>query len=228
MRLRPGLLALLITPFGFGCEAPTVPGHGAAEIYEFRLQTTPLSVLRWPAGTTISVYVAGGAGPRAAVLENAFVRGAAVWNARALYGEYRLERVTSLMDADVVLLWSDETAPVETSHCPPQVSRAVTTFCLTAPQPSQARLQPFPLLPPHHEVASRVRMLVTVLGSEAQQADRVERLVAHELGHVLGIAQHSLDARDLMYGGDVPRLEPSRRDAATVHVLYHTRADIHP
>lgn len=228
MRRRlPGFTgAMLAAASVSACDAPTVPGFGPGDVYEFRLQTAPPAVMRWPAGATVHVFVASADGVRATVLQDAFSTGAAVWNARALLGEYRLARTSSLADADVVLRWSDEPAPVQTAHCEPEVSRAATTFCLTDTAPF--RLRPFPLRAANAGATGRVRMLVTVLGSHSQQPERVQRLVAHELGHVLGIARHSPDARDLMYGGEIPRADPSGRDAATVQVLYHTRAEVLP
>jgi predicted Zn-dependent protease len=56
----------------------------------------------------------------------------------------------------------------------------------------------------------------------------VQRLVAHELGHVLGIGRHSEDPRDLMWRTDPSRSTPGPRDAATVLVLYHTVAGLVP
>jgi hypothetical protein len=210
------------------CTAPTMPGHGLNDVYDFRLETTPRAVLRWPVGTTIRVHVAGGTGDRASILETATDRGVRAWNEEALYGEYRLVRTADITDADVVLRWSDDLAPVDTEGCEPLIVRAVTTFCLTDPDVTRARLRVFPLLPPHQDADSRVRMLVTILGTQSLLPERVDRLVAHELGHVLGIGQHSLDARDLMYGGEPGRADPSLRDVASTRVMYHTRADITP
>lgn len=215
-------LLLLVT----ACEAPTMPGHGVSDVYDFRLQTTPRTVLRWPVGTTVRVYVAGGTGDRAALLEAATDRGASAWNAHALYGEYRIERTTDITRADAVIRWSDDAQVVDTAECQPVLGRAVTTFCLTSPG-AGARLRVFPLLPPHQAQGGSVRMLVTILGTQADLPQRLDGLVAHELGHVLGIGQHSLDARDLMHA-DPGRTTPTLRDAASVRVMYHTAADITP
>ncbi|CAN5892579.1 hypothetical protein BH23GEM9_BH23GEM9_02260 [soil metagenome] len=219
--------AALLSPLA-SCDAPTMPGHGLSDVYDFRLLTEPRLVLRWPTGTTVRVYVAGGSGERASLLEAATDEGARVWNEEALYGEYLLVRTGDITEADAVIRWSDDLPPVDTEACQPLIVRAVTTFCLTDPDPARARLQVFPLLPPHQAAQSNVRMLVTILGTQSLQPERVHRLVAHELGHVLGIGQHSLDARDLMYGGEPGRADPSQRDAATMRVMYHTRPHLTP
>ncbi|HUF49998.1 MAG TPA: hypothetical protein VMN60_04135 [Longimicrobiales bacterium] len=217
---RRRLLVALLLACG-GCEVPLMPPTHTSEFYEFRLDITPPRVLRWESGTTIRVHAMPGSAARAGILEGALDRGMRMWNAHALYGEYELIRAASVAEADVVLQWSDEVPPVDVAECPPQLSRAVTTFCL---DDSGRHLHRFPLA----TGASSVRMLVTVLGSEAARGDRVDRLVSHELGHVLGIARHSAAASDLMFGGELTRATLTARDAATLRMLYHTRPDVTP
>jgi hypothetical protein len=120
-----------------------------------------------------------------------------------------------------VLTWSDIDV-VDTAACRPALTRAVTTFCIDT---LTARLIAFPLAGGED---SGVRMLVTVLATEASVPDRIPRLVAHELGHVLGIARHSPNPLDLMWRTDPDATRPSTRDAATVQVLYHMRPDVVP
>lgn len=220
-------LSLVLVLFGAAaCEGPMIPPETRAEIYDFRLLTDPPSVLRWPSGTQVRVHVDPSDAERTTLLENALARGVAAWNRHALYGEYELVRASSLREADVLLRWSDEPAPVELSGCQPDVATAVTTFCLAAEDPT--RLEPFPLLPPDADAVSSVRFVISILGGLAGQDSTVEDLVMHELGHALGIAQHSPNPEDLMRAGTPPRRTPSRRDIATVQVLYHTQPDIVP
>jgi predicted Zn-dependent protease len=56
----------------------------------------------------------------------------------------------------------------------------------------------------------------------------VRGLVTHELGHVLGLARHSDEPRDLMYGGELTTAVPGRRDQASVQVLYQMPPDVVP
>jgi predicted Zn-dependent protease len=223
--MRRFAIVLALAAVG-GCDSPTIPPVARSEIYDFRLRTDPPSVLRWPSGTRIRVHAQSGPGERLATLQTALERAMAVWNRHALYGEYELARAASLREADVLLRWSDEPAPVELSGCQPVVSSAVTTFCLSEEDP--ARLHTYPLLPPDADAASSVRFVITILGGIAAQREQVEDLVMHELGHALGIAQHSPNTEDLMAPGDPPRRLPSPRDIATVQILYHSRPDITP
>lgn len=208
------------------CDPPTIPGRDATEVYDFTLETRPPLTLRWPSGTSVRVWVEPSSSPdRTALLEEAFRAGAQAWNEVATFAEFRLVRTRALSTADVVLMWSDVLPPIDTRDCRPAVTQAVTTFCiddLSAPAP---RLRPFPFADGE---LSPVRMLVTVLASEASSPVVVRRLVAHELGHVLGIGRHSGDRDDLMWRTDPAVDRPGPRDAATVQLLYHVRPAIIP
>ncbi len=209
------------------CDSPTLPPRSDSEVYEFRLLNDTLHVFHWPAGSQVRVYIHGNRADRADSLARSFARGAAQWNGFALFGEYELVRVSALADADVVLRWSDEFAPVDVSKCPPVFSNGVTTFCIDDLDARPLRLASFAQLPPAGTGAGHVKMLVTILASQAAIPGRIDVLVAHELGHVLGIGRHSPNASDLMFA-DPTRATLSRRDVATVQVLYHTKADILP
>jgi hypothetical protein len=211
-----------------------VPPNTTADIYDFRLMTSPPSVLRWPSGTRVRVHVVGAAGARHDYLSAGLASGAAEWNRHALYGEYEVVRASSLGAADVVVRWSDELPPVDMTECAPQLASAVTTFCLRADDPS--RLHVFPLAPPpvfdppivDPGATSSVRFVITLLGTQAGSSDEVARLVLHELGHVLGIGRHSPDAGDLMAAGVPTRSTLSAGDIATIQILYHTQPHITP
>jgi predicted Zn-dependent protease len=75
---------------------------------------------------------------------------------------------------------------------------------------------------------STVSRRLSVLESQLTIPNRIPQLVTHELGHVLGIGRHSDESRDLMYGGELSVWVPSRRDQATVQVLYQMRPEAVP
>ena len=207
-----------------GCEGPLVPPDTSADIYDFRLTTTPPQVLRWPSGSRVRVYAAD-ATTRGTMLTDAVALGAATWNRHALYGEYEIVPVTSAGQADVVVRWSDEPSPVDMSGCPDVLSIAVTTFCLD--DDDATRLEVFPLLPADGRQSS-VRFVITILGTQSGDAATLGRLVIHELGHALGVARHSPNPQDLMAQGIPTRATLSPRDIATVQILYHTQPQVTP
>jgi hypothetical protein len=209
-------LTALTTP---ACDAPTVPPRAAADVYEFRLATSPPLTLRWPAGALVRVFVVAG-GPAGDLLRVSLQQGADAWNQHALLDEYQLVETSDLARADVLLAWSGATLPVNTDACPRTPGRGVTTFCLDGD-----RLYRYPLA---GDGAGRVRMLVTIAAQLASEPELTRASVAHELGHVLGIARHSPDSNDLLWEGELSRATPAQRDVATVRALYRTPADVQP
>lgn len=208
------------------CDGAIIPPDTSADIYPFQLATDPPEVMRWPSGTRVRVYAADTEGTRAGVLSGALSAGMATWNRHALYGEYELVAVSSPTDADVLLQWSDAPAVVDMSQCQAVISIAVTTFCRS--EAADDRLMVFPLLPPHADAASDVRIVITILGTQAATPETLHPLVLHELGHALGIGRHSTNPQDLMAAGTPTRTTLSQRDINTVQVLYHTQPHIIP
>ncbi len=202
-----------------GCDAAVLPPLPEGDVYEYRLPLDPPETLHWPVGSTVRIHVVN-EGPDPERLRIAVAAAVDAWNEHALLDEYRLASGATPAAADVVLAWSGVALPVETSGCMPSGGRAQTTFCL-----DDQRLFTYPSA---SGSASRVKMIVTIGSVLANApATTLDAVVAHELGHVLGIARHSDVATDLMFT-DPARTAPSQRDVATVRALYRAPADILP
>lgn len=240
--IRSGAALVLLA--AAACETPTIPARTTA--YNF---VTPEGIIyRWSDGASIGVYVVPTSDPaRAGLLEAALRQGADAWNDASLFGEFEI--VTSDLDeADVVLAWANETLPLNTAGCPPAPGGvAWTTFCLddgvtvdevlSSPTTMRA-VYGYPLTDGEHR-EDGVHMIVEVLYN-ASNTDQVAGLVAHELGHVLGIGRHPCDYDDascdrgygafesLMYVGIPERSTPARADRETVELLYRTRPHLVP
>jgi predicted Zn-dependent protease len=211
-----------------GCDSPTVTERLLRDVYDFRLlapvpKAPDPKVMRWPAGTTVRLYIAPDADiTHASWLKDAVAHGVIAWNSALLYGEVKLEVTTSPEDADVIVQYSGSPAIVQTGDCQPSGSQAYTTFCL---DDNVEHLDTFEFIA---TIPSHVKFLVTLRSTEATDAANVRRLLTHELGHVLGIGRHSPKQTDLMFGGTLIRDVPSPSDRATLQVLYHTVAEITP
>jgi hypothetical protein len=181
-------------------------------------------VLRWPNASRIRVFLnPSTVDLRNAELTDAFRHARAVWENASLYVDYRFAQAASAQQADVIVTWSGSLLPVETAQCSPGGGNAFTTFCVNE---ERTRLVPFPLTA--NPASGSVRMLVTIRDVMGGDAQRVRSLIAHELGHVLGLVQHSPNAEDLMNSNQQLRDQPNTRDRATVQLLYQTHADITP
>jgi hypothetical protein len=202
-----------------------VPARDRNEVYDFRLFIDNDSVvLRWPNASRIRVFLNPATNPDLdPLLRDAFRVGSTAWENATLYSDYAFAQVGVPEAADVIITWSGAPLPVETAQCPPGGGFAFTTFCVS---PERNRLVPFPLR--ESAMPSRVRFLVTIRESSATNASRVRSLIAHELGHVLGIVQHSPNSQDLMFTDPVAREVPNTRDRVTVQLLYQTRPAIIP
>ena len=219
---RPGLSCILAVATALvlaACESPAEPN--IIRGYDFTLPVSGDIVYRWPEGSTVRLYADPSGDPeRAALLEEAVDYAIGDWSDALGDASVSLVRVEELRAADVVVRWSDVPPPVQADHCAPRVSgSAATTFC---PNADLTGLERFPLPDATDPDESSVRMLVTVLAEEAVGLGRVRQLVAHELGHVLGIGRHSPDPNDLMWDGPLGTDRPSAADRATIRRLYDT------
>lgn len=206
------------------CTSPAEPG--ASPTYEFTLPIGAGVVYRWPAGSTVRVYVHPSGDPvRDGLLEGAVDGAVRAWADALEEADVSLTRVEALSEAEVLVRWADSPAPVATESCEPVVlGRAATTFCPTA---DYTTLERFPY-PGAGVGESPVRMIVTVLPEEAVGERRVRQLVTHEFGHVLGIGGHSPNPDDLMWDGPLGPDRPTEADLATLRRLYSTPATLIP
>lgn len=212
------------------CDAPTLPlnespAAGPAERpYDFRLPVTATEqdstrhrTFHWPLGSEIRVLVLGEVEGRP-LLGPALERSMLRWNRAALFDEFRLRETSDPSRADAVLMW-DDTEPIYSSPpgCTgPTTGAAGTRGCLTAGQDS---LIVWSL---RSGEPSRLLFRVTINRAAELDQETVDLLVAHELGHVVGILNHSSLSDDLMWSGRPSSADLSDRDRLTLRSLYQT------
>lgn len=134
------------------------------------------------------------------------------WQAQFLYGEFKGEMVPDSNSADIIIVAGVVGAK----------SRLLRSMARECEGGTDVPLDPttFILTPPFH-IFIDLRFAEGTPGVE----QCLDLTTAHELGHALGIFQHSPDPEDLMYSDPVVTA-PSERDRNTANRAYHTPTTI--
>ncbi|MGH7591836.1 MAG: hypothetical protein ACREL2_10395 [Gemmatimonadales bacterium] len=145
--------------------------------------------------------------------------GIALWKQVLQYGEYDAVLVPDSTQADV-LVYSG--VPSDTAGIFPVRMHSMAPQCSGA---TDIRVSS----PDHHKLLLPTRIYIENKYPLGQDSTTwcLGLTVAHELGHSMGLFQHSDSADDLMSSNPlVPA--PTVRDASTVLFLYHFRSDLVP
>ncbi len=208
-----------------GCDAP----RATRPPFDYDpTQLTGSVLYRWPTGRTIAIFVDTTAQAAGFDIAAAARTGAALWNGVSYYREFAFSFVADPRAADVIVHYRDAPRIVDVMTCePPGSGSGKTVLC-----PNPPRADVLPLLSGgggHVKVDVYVDPLQTAdavlqaAGLTRTQAFPI--LIAHELGHVLGIGGHSSDPSDIMNAIPTAR-RPSARDEATLRYVLGHRADV--
>jgi predicted Zn-dependent protease len=198
---RPLVLACLLA--AVGCSDVTPPDRPAPYPFSFTITGGLQVVFHW---TRQSLPVRIWVEP-VGELPDAAAEAIRVWEDVALYGEFEGLLVADSSRADVIIVRGDG-RPIQ----------ADTNFL---------RLDCFGRTTVSIELDTTITLpfRITVgprLGANVDGVNGCARVVvAHELGHALGLFLHSDDARDLM-NASPSFFGPSARDRVTFTALYHT------
>lgn len=134
------------------------------------------------------------------------------WQDQFLYGEFRGQMVSDSNDADIIIVAGQLPASARALRGMARECEGGTDVPLD--------LGTMIITPPFHVyIDPRLEDDVPALDS------CLNLTTAHELGHALGIFQHSPDPADLMYSDPVVTA-PSTRDRNTINRAYHTPTTI--
>lgn len=177
----------------------------------------------WPAGRTVRVYVDPTAEPAGSDLRGAVTAGVALWAGTVRNGEVSVAIASAPTQADVIVHYGEAPRLVGPGDCAPPASGGVGSTFL-CPDFQSRTLATLPLVAGG---GGSVKMDVAVYRGAVADDAQFRRVVAHELGHVLGIGAHSPSSADLMFGSpSVPA--PSAADGRTLRYVLQQSADLRP
>jgi hypothetical protein len=206
-------VAAVVAVLAAGCQTPTAPGEAPA--YD-PTRLTDGRIYRWSLGATVAVYVdsTGQGGPGLDV-RAAVERGLAGWRGSWRYDELRPRLVSSAAEADVVVQLRAAPSVVIVDVCANSIAIASGRTILCAAGDT-ARTLPLS----SGGTAGHVKVAIEIDGDAIASPAVLDAIVAHELGHALGIGGHSADAADLMFAAPTSA-RPTVRDAATLRYVLH-------
>ena len=206
---------VLATLIAAACDHPTVVRPDFA--YD-PTQLTGGQLYRWSTGARVRVFVepmtAGGV-----ELAGAVQRAVVSWNAVPQEREFTLDVVTNRNMADVIVYDRSIPQPVVSGSCPfnPSGAAGYTYFCPINGRAERLR----PLASTGLTTAIVIRVDMTTTATQAA----LDALVAHEVGHAVGIGGHSPQTTDVMYTRPTVRT-PTDRDRNTLRNVLGRAADI--
>jgi len=206
---RRGGLAVTAAILAGACAEIVYPTR--VDFYDWRLVVGIDSLtFNWPEGHTVRVWVED-----TLDLPAHTAAGIQTWKNQFLYGEFDATIVSDSSTADVLVGVSIPRAGIQAVRLGASATgcEGETSFPPLAPDNS--------IVLPFH-----VQIITKLLDVNAPQAHACyEIVIAHELGHTMGLFKHSPDSLDLMY--TIPDVaQPSARDRNTVQQLYHVDPDL--
>ena len=215
-RVLAALASAMLAATSVACDSPTTARPN------FAYDPTTLSngmLYRWANGQKLRVWADLADSTRGVNLGLSVRLAIARWNDIPAFAEYELVLVSNAAEAQIIIYDRVRPMPVRAGTCPfePRAAVGYTYFC---PKGRNAERLVLTAGSP-----STVSVVIRVDDTQVSGQARYDAIVAHELGHALGIGAHSSVAGDLMFGLPTATF-PTGRDAQTLQYVLGARADI--
>jgi predicted Zn-dependent protease len=166
----------------------------------------------WPNSRTVSYWVEDSLNAPTHVSD-----AIATWKAAFLYGEWDARVISDSSSADVI---------VRVVQPPVKPSPAAGRLLSRLPECEGAT--DIDTVATRREIRLPLRMYLNPRLVSDPNLDLCMRVTAvHEMGHTMGLFQHTGDPLDIMFT-DPSATELSDRDVATIEALYHRQSDMVP
>lgn len=226
--LRLATLVAAATALACGGDSPTTPRESAPGYDPRAFAFDESGALRgylyhWTPGRAVRVFVDPTAEPAGSDLRSAVLGGASLWAGTVRNGEVSVVIASAPTASDVIVHYGEAPRLVGPGACaPPSAGGVGSTFL--CPDFDTGTLATLPLLAGG---GGSVKMDVAIYRGAVADDAQFRRVVAHELGHVLGIGAHSPSSADLMFGSPTVSA-PSSADGRTLRYVLQHDADLRP
>lgn len=216
MKRATSLLLIAATVLVAACEAPT------AARPTFAYNPTTLSngqLYRWENGRKLNVWVDVADSSGAVDIGRSVRAAVQSWNAIPYFREFELVLVAQQSDAQILIYDRSRPIPITPGSCAfdPRAAVGYTYFCVDGKRAQRLALA--------SGGASQASVVIRVDRTIATSQLAYDAIIAHEIGHALGIGAHSDVSTDVMFGLPTT-VRPTFRDAQTLQYLLGTPADI--
>jgi hypothetical protein len=214
IRLLSGIATGIIVITAVACSEIAAPSRRDA--YEWgRIVGTDTLTFHWPASSLpVKIWVEDQFD-----MPSHIARGIAQWESAFLYNEYAAQLVSDSTSADVL---------VRTTIAPPKLARTLMRLPSMVPTDCTG-FTDIDTVATRFQLQLPIRMFIGPLKDPALNdlTECFQVVAAHELGHSLGLFQHSDSLRDLMHS--VPTAtQLSRRDINTAELNAHGPSNMVP
>lgn len=200
------------TILGIACESPTYtrlePAYSPTTLTQGKLY-------RWSNNRTLRVWIADSTAAATQIYMGTAIASEG-WNSIPIFGEFRLVAAQAPSEANILVVNRADPLPFAVPASCPFVPDNIgyTYFCVSGNQAMTLNA----------DSGGEATVVISIDMLAITSIDHLTSVIAHELGHALGIGGHSTEAGDIM-ALPADRSIPSDRDKDTMRFVLGQHPD---